>query len=64
MQPVFQMHADIVRGLTNYYYTFIDVMDFKVNVFKRLLIQILRLTKAKLAQNLNFAIIADNKQVT
>ena len=64
MQPVFQMHADIVRGLTNYYYTFIDVMDFKVNVFKSLLIQILRLTKAKLAQNLNFTIIADNKQVT
>ncbi|XP_065072072.1 nck-associated protein 1 homolog [Rhopilema esculentum] len=32
MQPVFQMHADIVRGLTNYYYTFIDVMDFKDHV--------------------------------
>ena len=30
MAAVLQMHGEIVKGLTNYYYTFIDVMDFKV----------------------------------
>jgi len=32
MAAVLQMHGEIVKGLTNYYYTFIDVMDFKDHV--------------------------------
>eukprot|EP00794_Sanderia_malayensis_P017054 gene17054-18772_t len=31
MQAVLQTHTEIVKGLTNYYYTFIDVMEFKDN---------------------------------
>ena len=30
MQPVMQMHLDVVKGLSNYYFTFVDVMMFKV----------------------------------
>jgi len=30
MQPVMQIHMDVVKGLSNYYYTFVDVMIFKV----------------------------------
>uniref|UniRef100_A0A7M5XEU7 Nck-associated protein 1-like n=1 Tax=Clytia hemisphaerica TaxID=252671 RepID=A0A7M5XEU7_9CNID len=29
MQPVMQMHMDVVKGLSNYYFTFVDVMIFK-----------------------------------
>lgn len=29
MQPVMQMHLDVVKGLSNYYFTFVDVMIFK-----------------------------------
>lgn len=29
MQPVMQMHMDVVKGLSNYYYTFVDVMIFR-----------------------------------
>lgn len=32
MQPVMQMHVDIVKGLSNYYFTFVDVMIFKDHV--------------------------------
>ena len=30
MQAVMQMHLDVVKGLSNYYLTFVDVMIFKV----------------------------------
>lgn len=30
-QPIQGQEKDIVKGLSNYYYTFVDVMQFKVN---------------------------------
>ena len=35
MSGVISMHAEIVKGLSNYYNTFVDVLDFKVCKFDK-----------------------------
>ncbi|XP_065648480.1 nck-associated protein 1 homolog isoform X3 [Hydra vulgaris] len=32
MQPVMQIHVNIIKGLSNYYYTFVDIMTFRDHV--------------------------------